>query len=337
MLTWPHERGDWGDRLEDIYPLFVQIGATISAHQSLLSICRTLKHATMVRQLLLEQGARANRLAFCLADSNDTWARDHGPLTTLAGASALLNDFTFNGWGGKFEAGLDSAITGCLHEQNVFAGTPMRVRDLVLEGGAIETDGRGTLLATRSSIIAATRNPDHSEHRIERELREWLGFERFLWLDRGDITGDDTDGHIDTLARFSDPDTILHATAPSGDRDHVELTAMEKQLRAFRTPDGRAYRLLPLPFPGIHKDADGRRLPASYANFLIINTAVLLPVYGADEDQEAMAVVRQAFPSREIVPIDCRRIIEQNGSLHCLTMQFPAPVKLCDTLEFIAA
>jgi agmatine/peptidylarginine deiminase len=337
MLTWPHEDSDWGGHLADIYPVFAQIGVAISKRQPLLSVCRSLEHATTVKRRLLEGGASADHLAFALADSNDSWARDYGPLTTLSDANAQLNDFVFNGWGGKFPAGYDRAVSRRLHEQRVFAGTVMHMRDLVLEGGAVETDGTGTLLATRTSILADSRNPGHSQQQIERLLRGWLGFERFMWLDHGHITGDDTDGHVDTLARFADPGSILHATAPQGDQDHLELVAMREQLQTLRTPGGQPYRLLPLPFPGVHTDANGRRLPASYTNFLIINGAVLLPVYGAIEDRAAEAVMRQAFPGREIVPVDCRRIIEQNGSLHCLTMQFPAGVRLRDTLEFVGA
>ena len=333
MLTWPHERGEWGERLGDTNTVFVQIGAAIAAHEKLLSVCQSCGHAATVRQMLLESGARPDALIFCVADSNDTWARDHGPLTTLSSGAALLNDFNFNGWGGKFEAGLDAAISRGLHAQGAFADSAICSRDFVLEGGAIETDGRGSLLATRSSIISDTRNPGYSEHQIEHALHDWLGIGRFLWLDHGDISGDDTDGHIDTLARFTDPDTIVHATAPPRDRDHAGLTAMAQQLQGFRNPDGRPYRLLPLPFPGIHKDAAGRRLPASYANFLVINDAVLLPVYGVTGDSEAVTVMQRAFPGRQIASVDCRRIIEQNGSLHCLTMQFPAQVELCDTLE----
>jgi len=337
MLTWPHSETDWVERLEDVYPVFASIGAAIAARECLLSVCHSPDHATEVRRHLLAAAAPRDRLLFTIADSNDSWARDHGPLTTLADGQATLNAFVFNGWGGKFEASLDAAISAGLHAQGTFADSPLQVHDLVLEGGAIETDGHGTLLATRSSVISATRNPDRDERAIQMALAERLGLDRFLWLDHGDISGDDTDGHIDTLARFADPGTIVHATAPPGDRDHAALAAMAVQLGELRTRDGRPYRLLALPFPGIHRDDDGRRLPATYANFLVINGAVLLPTYGVAQDREAASVLQTAFPDRELVAIDCREIIRQNGSLHCLTMQFPAQVELRDTLEFVAA
>ena len=338
MLTWPHQDTDWAGCIESVYPVFAEIGSHIARYESLLSVCCSYGHASTVRRLLQSrQVGRSADLHFAIAHSNDTWARDHGPLTTLRGDTAQLNDFTFNGWGGKFEAGSDNAISRRLEAQEVFPGTPMQARAMVLEGGAIETDGLGTLLATRSSVISDSRNPGQTGQAIESAFTDWLGIERFLWLDHGSISGDDTDGHIDNLVRFADPGTILYATAPECDDDHPGLSAMADQLRTFRTRDDRAYDLLPLPFPGIHRDAQGRRLPASYANFLIINRAVLLPTYGVAQDAEAGAVLQRAFPQREIVPVDCRRIIEQNGSLHCLTLQFPQQVKLSGGVEFAAA
>lgn len=333
MLTWPHEDSDWGTHLESVYTTVADIGAAIAARQPLLSVCRSNRHAGMIRRRLVAAGAPLDRALFCIADSNDSWARDHGPLTTLRGAAPILNDFIFDGWGGRFDSSLDSAVTQKLYRQQVFGDAAIRPRDLVLEGGAIETDGRGTLLATRSSILSRQRKPCTSRPTIEHCLGDWLGLERILWLDHGRLDGDDTDGHIDLLARFSDPHTILYASAPPGDADHAELVAMARQLRTFRTRDGRPYRLLPLPFPGVHRDATGRRLPASYANFLIINGAVLLPVYGVPQDHEAEALLKSAFPSREIVTLDCRPLIQQNGSLHCLTMHLPVRLGLHGRLQ----
>jgi agmatine/peptidylarginine deiminase len=328
MLTWPHPGTDWADRLDRVLPVFAEIGAAVSQRQALLSVCRSVEFAAMARKRLLAAGADPARLLFAVADSDDSWARDHGPLTTLGPAGPVLNDFKFNGWGGKFAAGRDDAISAALAAIGSFAGAAFASRAMVLEGGAIESDGAGTLLATRASVVTATRNPGLDTAAVEARLGEFLGLDRFLWLDHGDISGDDTDGHIDTLARFADPQTILHATAPAGDPDHPGLAAMAAQLEGFRTRDGRPYRLVALPFPGVHRDADGRRLPATYANFLVINGAVLLPVYGVATDAEAVRVVGEAFPGREVVAIDCRPIIEQNGSLHCLTMQFPAELGL---------
>jgi agmatine/peptidylarginine deiminase len=235
----------------------------------------------------------------------------------------------FDGWGRKFDAALDTRINRALYAQKVFGDADMRCHTLVLEGGALETDGAGTLLATRSSVLDPVRNPDWSERRIEDHLRRYLGIRRFLWLDHGGLIGDDTDAHVDVLARFTDPDTIVYSAAPEGDADHPALSAMLQQLRDFRASDGTPYRLHALPFPGVHRDDDGRRLPASYANFLITNQSVLVPVYGVAADAEAISLLQARFPERAIKAIDCRTIIKQNGSLHCLTMQFPLTVKLC--------
>lgn len=337
MLTWPHRETEWAERLDAVYPVFAAIGAAVSRYECLLCVCQSDEHAKLAASHLDEHGADLAQIRFCIASSDDVWARDHGPLTTLSDGQAELHDFRFNGWGDKYPYELDNAINGTLVGQGVFGSSRRKTHSVVLEGGAIETDGQGTLLATRSSVLSRSRNPSLDQAAIERSLGHALGLSRFHWLDHGDISGDDTDGHIDTLARFSDPRTMLYATAPPGDRDHDALAAMAEQLRALRTSDGHAYQLHALPFAGEHCDPSGRRLPATYANFLVINAAVLLPTYGVSADTTAQAVLRQAFPTREIIPIDCREIIRQNGSLHCLTMQFPAAIELHHGQEFVAA
>ena len=333
MLTWPHDATDWVDNLDRVRPVFAAIGAAISHREDLLSVVPNADERRVVEQVLARAGADMRRCRFAIAPSDDTWARDHGPIGTLDDRQATLNDFRFNAWGGKFDAARDDAINARLQADGAFPGCVMTRRELVLEGGAIETDGCGTLLATRRSVIDPARNPDLSVDDIERLLGDWLGIERFLWLDHGALQGDDTDSHIDTLVRFADAGTLLYVTAPAGDVDHAGLEAMAAQLKTFRAVSGRPYRLLPLPFPGDHRADDGRRLPASYANFLVINDAVLMPGYGVDNDTVAAAVIADAFPGREVVTIDCRAIIEQNGSLHCLTMQLPSGVNLIDSLE----
>lgn len=336
MLTWPHEYTDWKDDLDRVLPVFAGIGAAVSQYEKLLSVCRDEAHQARIAALLERAGAKTRNLRYATAPGNDTWARDHGPITVLADTLAVLNDYRFDGWGGKFDAELDNAITGELAKLGVFGSAAVKNQGWILEGGAIETDGNGTLMATRASVLDHRRNPGVEQSDIESHLRDALGIQRFLWLDHGHISGDDTDSHIDTLARFTNPDTIVYTTAPAGDRDHAALQAMADQLASFDTPDGDGYRLVPLPFPGIHMDGE-RRLPATYANFLIINQAVLLPVYGVPQDDEAIEVLADCLPGRTIVPIDCREIIPQNGSLHCLTMQFPAAVTLHDGRELIDA
>ena len=274
-----------------------------------------------------------------IINTNDTWARDHGFITVVEESplktknselktknsklktknSKLLLDFCFNGWGEKFEATLDNEINRQLYEQGIVEGEYEDHLDFVLEGGSIESDGRGTIFTTECCLMAPHRNQPLSKQEIEDRLKLWLGAERIVWLQHGSLIGDDTDGHIDTLVRICPDDTLLYT---GGDDDHPDLALMEEELKALKTLDGRPYRLLRLPLPHPIYD-DGDRLPATYANYLVINGAVLVPTYAQpDLDAEALRTIGKAFPDREIVGIDCRPVIRQHGSLHCCTMQY---------------
>jgi len=252
--------------------------------------------------------------------SNDTWARDHGFITVEeSDGTKVLLDFQFNGWGQKFAAELDNQINRQLYEQELVEGRYESHLDFVLEGGSIESDGRGTIFTTRCCLMAPHRNQPLTQQQIEERLKQFLGAERVVWLEYGSLIGDDTDGHIDTLVRICPNDTLLYT---GGDGDHPDLDDMERELQALRTLDGQPYRLLKLPLPRPIYD-DGDRLPATYANYLVVNGAVLVPTYNQpDLDAEAMRIVGQAYPDREIVGIDCRPVIRQHGSLHCCTMQY---------------
>ena len=260
-----------------------------------------------------------------IINSNDTWARDHGfiTLTDDEGHHRLL-DFCFNGWGEKFPAELDNAINRRLYDEGKLGGDYVDCLDFVLEGGSIESDGRGTVFTTTGCLLAPHRNQPLTKEQIEERLKRELHAERILWIDHGNLTGDDTDGHIDTLVRICPEDTLLYMGYDDpDDEQYDELRLMEEQLKTFRTIDGRPYRLKKLPMPRPIYDGDDR-LPATYANFLIINGAVLCPTYAQpDLDAQALRTIGEAFPDREIVGIDCRSIIKQHGSLHCCTMQFP--------------
>ncbi len=326
MLTWPHADSDWAVQLERVETLYAELTTLISGYQPVLIVCRDTEHAGQVRARLATAGAHSVRVRLGIAPSNDTWARDHGPITVLTEHDRpLLVDFRFNGWGGKFRADRDNQITRRLFEQGAFGDCPRETSALVLEGGAIESDGQGTLLAVSRTLIDPLRNPGWTRADIERALRARLGIRHFLWLEHGAISGDDTDGHIDTLARFCDARTICYTRSEDPrDADHAELAAMERELMALRDPARRPYRLVPLPAPKPLLDEDGRRLPAGYANFLIINGAVLLPVYGDPADARASAIVRKLFPERAILTLDCTPLIRQGGSLHCISMHLPA-------------
>jgi len=334
QLTWPHAETDWGPNLAAAEAVFAQIGAAITRHESLLVVCAPSRQSGdagdeergAVLECLAKAGADPERVYLAAAPSDDTWARDHGPITVLEADRPRLLDFVFNGWGGKFPAEQDTRLTGRLADLGCFGTHPVTAIDLVLEGGSIESDGQGTLLTTRHCLLTPTRNPTLSQSAIEARLREHLGAERILWLQHGALEGDDTDSHIDTLARFCDPATIAYTQATDHqDPQQPELQRMEDQLASFRQANGAPYTLIPLPLPAPIVEA-GRRLAATYANFLIINGAVLVPTYDDPTDAVALARLAQAFPGREVIGIDCREIIRQGGSLHCLTMQYPAGV-----------
>ena len=257
----------------------------------------------------------------------------------MEGRECHLLDFCFNGWGEKFEAGLDNAINAKLFsmlskEDNPQPSTlnPQQYEphlDFVLEGGSIESDGEGTIFTTRCCLMAPHRNQPLSESEIETELKRRLHARRIVWLDCEPMAGDDTDGHIDTMVRVAPDHTLLYnrsplPTSPLGEGcQNADQKSLIRQLRDLRTLDGKPYRLLELPLPSPICDEDGEQLPATYANFLILNRAVLVPTYNQPEnDAEAIRIIQTAFPDREMVPIDSRSIIRQHGSIHCCTMQY---------------
>lgn len=323
MLTWPRPDGDfarWFARVEDN---FIRLACAISQYQDVLIGYGF--DAAALKARLVKAGAVAERLQIWPVQANDVWARDHGPITVFRDGQPLHLDFIFNGWGGKFEAGLDNQVTRALAQQGALTA-PVESLDFVLEGGGIESDGLGTLMTTKRCLTKKTRNPGLKKAEIEKKLKEFFGVKRVLWLKSGDLIGDDTDGHIDTLARFCDAQTIAYQACDNPEDEHYEdLKKMEAELQAFRTPDGQPYKLVPLPMPQEILDENYNQLPAGYANFLILNGAVLVPTYGDTvNDPEAVHRLKHCFPDREVLGLDCRALINQYGSLHCVTMQIPA-------------
>ena len=327
MLTWPHAHGDWAAHLATVEPVFIAIAQAVSRRERVLISSHDDSHRDRINKLLIAAGMDLSRVSLRVITSNDTWARDHGPITVLCRDEPTLLDFEFNGWGGKFPHALDNTVTRRMYETGVFGSTPLQTVNLVLEGGAIEVDGAGTLLTTARCLLAPTRNPTLTREKLEANLKELLGLNRVLWLNHGYLAGDDTDSHIDTLARFCDAHTIAYVACDDpADEHYAELKSMEQELQKFRAADGTPYRLVALPWPRAKYNEDGARLPATYANFLIVNGAVLVPTYNDPADRVALALLRDCFPDREIVAIDCLPLIHQYGSLHCLTMQIPAGV-----------
>lgn len=321
LIAWPHAGTDWADRLDQVERTYVALVAAITRFEGVLLLVADPDIQSRAEALLSADGVDLSRIRFEQLPYDDTWLRDSGPITLLADPTPELLDFHFTAWGGKFAASLDDRIVAELHANGVFGRASRRRIDFALEGGAIETDGAGTLLTTWHCL--QERHPKLTREQISTRLQAWLHQRRTLWLDHGYLEGDDTDAHIDTLARFASRDSIVYQGCDDPADSHFpELQAMAAELAAFRTSDDQPYRLFELPWPRPVID-DGRRLAASYANFLIINGAVLMPAYGDVADGAAAAVMQRAFPDREIVPIPCRSLIWQNGSLHCITMQLP--------------
>jgi agmatine deiminase len=329
MITWPHPDSDWRDSLDAIEPVYLQVTRAISRFEPVLVICYDARHILHVTALLEHADTASDAIRCVAARTNDTWVRDYGPLSVSAGDAPQLLDFIFDGWGGKYDAARDNQLSSLLLDAGVFNAAGLTHHSLVLEGGAIDTDGFGTLLTTTRCLLESARNPGMDKAELEACFHEHLGIERTLWLDHGVLSGDDTDGHVDMLARFCTPHDIAYLQCTAADDAHYEeLGAMEQQLRDFISHDGAPCTLHPLPMPrAIHAD-NGERLPASYANFLIINHAVLVPVYNDPADQQALGVLQRCFPDRELIAINCLPLIQQYGSLHCATMQLPEGVLL---------
>lgn len=330
MLTWPHSGTDWADMLDQVEPVFTEIARAVLRFEHLLISCESGHRLQDLEQELngfAKQNRLPGRVVAVSAPADDTWARDHGPITVMDEGRPRLLDFNFNAWGGKFPWTRDNALNRRIADAGAFGNTELETIDFILEGGSIESDGQGTLLTTSECLLSPGRNPTMDRNAIEQRLSVLLGAERILWLDHGYLAGDDTDSHIDTLARFCSPDHICYVRCEDvADEHYSALATMEEDLHSFRQSNGAPYRLTPLPWPDPVFDDEGERLPATYANFLIINGAVLLPTYGVPQDKDAIAIMQDIFPDRETVPINCRPLIYQHGSLHCVTMQFPEGV-----------
>lgn len=324
MLTWPHKGTAWNWIIDEVTELYEALATVISDYADVI-IAAPEDELASIRARLEAMGAPMEYIYLYPCVSNDTWTRDHGPLSVETADGFKLLDFKFNGWGNKFPHELDDQVTRQLFAQHAFPHATLEEQDWVLEGGSVETDGQGTLLTTSSCLLNKNRNPDLHKADIEARLKVAFGVRKINWLDHGYLAGDDTDSHIDTLARLCPNNTIVYtACDDTQDEHYVSLRKMEEQLKTFTDADGKAYRLLPLPWAGevLGRDS-GSRLPATYANFLVVNEVVLVPIYDLPMDEEALEVISQAFPGFEIMGIPCLSLIEQGGSLHCITMQIP--------------
>ena len=315
LMAFPHEKTDWADNLEEALTPFIRIAQAIAYAQPVYIICRDKKSIS-------DKFCSTQNMSFIEISTNDTWIRDYGYLSIEEEGEMKLLDFTFDGWGGKFDASLDNQLNSALHRKGYLGTTPLESIDFVLEGGSIETDGAGTILTTSQCLCNDNRNGGLSREQVEEKLAEHLGAKRVLWLDHGYLAGDDTDSHIDTLARFVDKESIAYVKCDDKEDGHyASLQKMGKELQSFRTVQGKPYRLIPLPMCKAKYNREGKRLPATYANFLITNKALIYPTYNAPTDKEADKIFKEIFPDKEIIPINCEKLIEEGGSLHCSTMQ----------------
>ncbi len=324
MITWPHGGTDWQPYLYAITETYIELVRAISEREKLVIAAQFADDVNFLLKRSLTKTQFEN-ISVYQCPCNDTWARDHGPITLKSsdGKHLLLN-FRFNGWGEKFPADLDNAINDNLICQNAFSGVSESHDDFVLEGGSIESDGHGTVLTTSSCLMAPHRNQPQSKAQIEDNLKTFLRAKRVIWLDYGALIGDDTDGHIDTIVRFAPNDTLLYVGCDDrNDSQYNDFKALEEQLKQLRTLEGKPYKLIRLPMPRPIFDGEDR-LPATYANFLVINGAVIYPTYGQpDNDNLASKAMAEAFSGRDAIGVDARTIIRQHGSIHCLTMQIP--------------
>jgi len=324
MLTWPNKDG-WPELLEKADQTFAEITKIIAQHEKVLISHYDDSQKALILKLLKDNRTDLTKIIFAKAKSNDSWVRDNGPFTVQKQNGSLkLLSFAFNGWGGKYPYNDDANLCSVLQKQGFFGKVPLDLINFVLEGGAIDTDGNGTLLTTES-VMSRRNNQNKAE--IEKVLKREFGVDRILWLKSGQLLGDDTDGHIDTLARFLDAETICYVSCndPS-DQHYTSLKAMESELQAMRTKEGKAYRLAALPLPDPQFSPSGKRLPATYANFLMINGALLMPIYGVPQDAEALTIINKFAAERTVHAVNCRTLIHFYGSLHCATMQLPKGV-----------
>lgn len=320
QLTWPHTETDWVDIIDEVTTFYVGLAKEILKHTKLLIVCNNVAEVSNNFT-----STELKKITLVEIDSNDTWTRDHGAISVFIDGQPAIYDFGFNAWGLKFASNYDNQITQKLFERGVYAEKVKyhNYLNFILEGGAIESDGEGTLLTTTQCLLAPNRNEPLTKEEIEAYLKYIFGLKQVLWLHHGYLSGDDTDSHIDTLARLCDKTTIAYVQCTDQSDEHYqELKKMEQELAAFRTLDNEPYNLIALPMAKPVYE-DNYRLPATYANFLIMDAVVLMPTYNTDKDAVAKKQLQKAFPDKEIVGIDCQTLIKQHGSLHCITMQYP--------------
>ncbi|PCI43754.1 MAG: agmatine deiminase [Moraxellaceae bacterium] len=335
LLCWPNTQSDWRPNLRDAESTYGEIIAQISRFQRVLCLCQDSQTQSRAQRVLEEKDATASNISFAILPTNDTWCRDYGPISVATKSGLTLLDFQFNGWGEKYDYELDDQITASLFHTQLSNQPRYQAIEYILEGGSIENNGDGLLITTSTCLLNKNRN-NLSKTKTEALFAQWFGTKHTLWLDTPGLEGDDTDAHIDTLVRFIDPHHLLYQQCQNPKDPHFKpLQRLEAQLKQQIETAQLPLKLTPLPLPSprystLNPKQPRQRLPASYANFLFINDALLLPTYGVAEDDLAVALFQEMCPEREIIPIDCQALIEQSGSLHCIAMQLYNTPQLTD-------
>jgi agmatine/peptidylarginine deiminase len=316
QIIFPHAKSDWVEYLDEAQETFVNIINAIIRYQKCLVVCNDVSSVK-------SRFAQNENLYFVEYETNDTWARDSSALCVEENGEVKLLDFIFTGWGGKFDAHLDNEMSRAI--ANRYSAT-MESYNFILEGGGVESNGNGIVLTTSECVLNKNRNHTLDSIEITQKLSAYLGATEILYLNHGYLAGDDTDSHIDTLARFCDEKTIMYVKCnDESDEHYKELKLMEEELQELEISHGFKLVALPMTDEMIYDD---ERLPATYANFLIVNGAVIVPIYGLSQDEEVLEIFRKTFVGREIVGVDCSVLVRQHGSLHCVTMNFAKGVEI---------
>lgn len=325
LLALPNKNTDWDYILPEATEQYQRLVKAITDEGIKVALlCHDVGEAMEIMQ-----ESDQEYITYIPMEYNDTWTRDYGLITVMRNERLRALDFGFNAWGLKFASDKDNLVNLNLYKKGLLQPLTYRnERDFVLEGGSVETDGNGTIMTTSRCLQSPNRNGGKTKSELNNELLERLGADHVLWLDYGALKGDDTDSHIDTLARLAPDDTIVFiGTKNFDDPQFEDLLAMRAQLTLFRTAEGNPYNLVELPLPDPILDTDGSRLPATYANYLVANGVIFMPTYSQpDKDELAMRSIKIAYPTHKIVGVDCRTLLRQHGSLHCATMQIPTGI-----------
>ena len=321
LLVWPHENSDWVEDLIAVEQVYLALVGHLQTVTQVIIFCGNEPLQNRLQQQF--NALNFSNLTLLHQPSNDTWIRDYGPITAATDDHFVFNKFIFNGWGGKFAAPLDNQLFVESAKKSPFAGTPLIQQQLILEGGSIDYDGDGCLLTTEHCLLNKNRNPHFSKQDYQQFFKTNFTIEKVHWLNSGMLIGDDTDSHVDMLARFCPNKKIVYCqSVDASDPHHSHLVAMEQQLKTLTDSNEDPYQLIPIPLPEPIYHAK-ERLPASYLNFLICNGIVLVPIYEQARDELAIMQLQKAFPQHRLIPVYSTPLIRQHGAIHCISMQIP--------------